>query len=54
MFMIYTILYYILNMDTIFLCMKHMQIIIISKILQKKKKKKKKNKKKKKSIKIEQ
>jgi len=48
MFMIYTILYYILNMDTIFLCMKHMQIIIISKILQKKKKKKKKNKKNKK------
>jgi len=45
MFMIYTILYYILNMDTIFLCMKHMQIIIISKILQKKKKKKKKKKK---------
>jgi hypothetical protein len=38
MFMIYTILYYILNMDTIFLCMKHMQIIIISKKLQKKKK----------------
>jgi len=48
MFMIYTILYYILNMDTIFLCMKHMQIIIISKILQKKKKKKKKKKKNKK------
>jgi len=33
--MIYTILYYILNMDTIFLCMKHMKIIIISKKLQK-------------------
>jgi hypothetical protein len=38
MFMIYTILYYILNMDTIFLCMKHMQIIIISKNYKKKKK----------------
>jgi len=42
MFMIYIIQNYILNMDTIFLCMKNMQIIILSKNYKKKKKKKKK------------